>query len=223
LNSSTMATLWSTDKATIAFIAPGVHTFSLADVDLCATTLDCVSDTFAWDGLNITGEQMTISGGTSGKGALYVDSLIGSKISGDKVTNISRVNGLNLCYPVSPSDNGYLGGKTYTLETATGLIPIGSPAPIPGAFWLLVRGFATLACMRRRLGTQTLWCYLGIRISSGLAFLSQLFDDYLESLWFSCGTAVHSSRKLLVDWCQLQLRQISSRSSIIRMTFWSRS
>lgn len=178
MNSSTMATLWSTDKGTIAFVAPGVHTFSVADVDLCATTLDCFSDTFAWDGLNIRGEQMTISGGTSRKGALYVDSLMGSKISEDKVTNISRVNGLNLCYPVSPSDNGYLGGKTYTLETATGLIPIGGPTPIPAAFWLLVRGLATLACVRRRLGTQTLWCYLGPGSVLAPVFLCLLFDDY---------------------------------------------
>ncbi len=149
LNGSTQNTLWNTDKATIGFFGSGNHAFSLAGADLGSNGY---SNNFAWGELNLTGEQITLSGANAAPGgALYVDSLLGALISGNTVTNIFGSNGLNIYYMASLSDNGYLGGRTYALENGGELIPVGNPVPIPGAMWLLGSGFAGLISLRRRI------------------------------------------------------------------------
>ena len=149
---STRNTRWDTDECLLGFVGTNAHTFTFTASDFGAV-LAGYTDNFAWGTLSVQGtlSLFDANSATSPGGAQYVGILLGAAISGDSVTNITG-NGLNIYYLPSLAENGYLGGKTYSLNGSGSLIPIASesPVPVPAAVWLFASGLVGLIGFRRR-------------------------------------------------------------------------
>jgi hypothetical protein len=142
LNTSTQSTKWNTRNANLVFFqGPGQdtsHTLQIPSID-----------NYAWGGLDLTNQDLTLIDDSTPGGALYVGAIEGLLISGSTITNIHSIRGLNIYY--DPRLNPELNGNTYFLDGGGVLAPA---VPLPGSVWLLLTGLAGLALVARRRRTK---------------------------------------------------------------------
>lgn len=158
-NNSTKNALWSTDAAELDFSGASTHHFALAGADDGAV-LAGFTNNFSWATLNLVGQApLVLSDGNTSipGGALYVDQIEGLAISGNQVTNITSVNGLNIYYDAP--DNPGLFGRTFNLEGGGELIPVGAVVPEPATIivWSLLGAGSWLGLRISRRRRVAVW------------------------------------------------------------------
>jgi hypothetical protein len=152
INKSTMNTNWNTMHSNLSFIngVGNMHDFYLTGVDYGAA-MSGYSNNFSWGILDASGNILYLYDGNDiAGGALYLRDIIGLDISGNLITNIFGMDGLNIYYMADLTDNYYLGGLTYDLSGGGHLLPIHG-VPEPSTMLLLGSGLLGLWGLRKRL------------------------------------------------------------------------
>jgi hypothetical protein len=149
INQSAQTLAWNTVEAYLAFVTgdDNLHQFYLPGTDLGGSRQG-YQNNFAWNTLDITGQQIElVDGNTTKGGAFYAGLLLGAALNGNKVSNIYG-NGLDLYYDPLLADNAYLKGGTYALLDGGSLAPVHTP--LPPTLWMVLSGLAGLGMLRRR-------------------------------------------------------------------------
>ena len=147
-NHSTQDTQWDTSNAILEFTGvPGTsHRLLLASADLGEKFGGFTND-FEWRQLLIDDDNaLVLLAGSPNGTVFYVDQLIGAKITGDAITNITG-NGFDIYYNAAAPENAYLRGGSYGLLGGGELI---AAVPEPGTLVFLLSGLGVLLIFRRR-------------------------------------------------------------------------
>lgn len=100
INNSTMNDLWNTSHAYLGFLddTDNIHSLYLAGLDV-GSGMPGYDNNFSWGILDLTGDYLNLfdGNGTAG-GALYLREILGLDISGNLITNITGLDGLNIYY-----------------------------------------------------------------------------------------------------------------------------
>jgi hypothetical protein len=151
INNSTMNTDWNTMHSNLSFITglDNLHDLYLTGIDYGAL-MSGYSDNFSWGELDITGNIIYLYDGNDiVGGALYLRKILGLDISGNLITNIYGIDGLNIYYLANLPSNWYLHGLEYGLEGGGHLIPI-KGVPEPSTMLLLGSGLLRLVALRKK-------------------------------------------------------------------------
>jgi len=145
-----MNDLWNTSHSYLGFLddTDNIHSLYLAGLDV-GSGMPGYDNNFSWGTLDLAGDYLNLfdGNGTAG-GALYLREILGADFSGNLITNIAGMDGLNIYYMDNLPLNAYLQGLDYDLSGGGHLIAVKTPEP--STILLFGAGLAGLMLNRRR-------------------------------------------------------------------------